>query len=353
MKLMADFFGVLLTVLLLAANAFFVAAEFALISARRDRLEALAEQGKHSAVTVIRAGENLPVMLAGAQLGITICSILLGRVGEPAVAHLLEKPFGLIGIPDTVLHTVSFVIAITIVVVLHVLLGEMVPKNIALAGPESAAMLLVPPYLLWVRAARTVIAFYDWCARVILRAFGVEAKSELENAVSTVELSEMIAESLSEGLLDPEEHNRLSRALRIRNRVVGDVAVPVGGVHAVPVAADGSGPTVAAIQRALAETGYSRFPVVDRFGDFIGYMHIKDVLPLVDDPEAVLDSSMVRALPQVPASLPLPDALSRLRRDNSHLALVTDGDGVISAMVALEDLVEDLVGAVRDGTHRG
>jgi CBS domain containing-hemolysin-like protein len=353
MKLMGDFFGVLLTVLLLAANAFFVAAEFALISARRDRLEALAEQGKHSAVTVIRAGENLPVMLAGAQLGITICSILLGRVGEPAVAHLLEKPFGLIGIPDTVLHTVSFVIAITIVVVLHVLLGEMVPKNIALAGPESAAMLLVPPYLLWVRAARTVIAFYDWCARVVLRAFGVEAKSELENAVSTVELSEMIAESLSEGLLDPEEHNRLSRALRIRNRVVGDVAVPIGGVHAVPVAADGSGPTVAAIQRALAETGYSRFPVVDLFGDFIGYMHIKDVLPLVDDPEAVLDSSMVRALPQVPASLPLPDALSRLRRDNSHLALVTDDDGVISAMVALEDLVEDLVGAVRDGTHRG
>jgi CBS domain containing-hemolysin-like protein len=239
------------------------------------------------------------------------------------------------------------------VVVLHVLLGEMVPKNIALAGPESAAMLLVPPYLLWVRAARPVIAVYDWCAHVILRAFGVEAKTELENAVSSVELSEMIAESLSEGLLDPEEHNRLSRALRIRNRVVGDVAVSLGGVHAVPVAAEGSGPTVAAIQRALAETGYSRFPVVDLFGDFIGYLHIKDVLPLVDDPEAVLDSSMVRPLPQVPASLPLPDALSRLRRDNSHLALVTDAEGTVSAMVALDDLVEDLVGAVRGGTHHG
>src|SRR6201991_5306451 len=130
-----DLFAVLLTVLLLAANAFFVGAEFALISARRDRLEALAEQGKRSAVTVIRAGENLSVMLAGAQLGITICSILLGRVGEPAAAHLLETPFHLLGIPDTVLHTVSFVIAITIVVVLHVLLGEMVPKNIAIAGP--------------------------------------------------------------------------------------------------------------------------------------------------------------------------------------------------------------------------
>jgi CBS domain containing-hemolysin-like protein len=350
---MSDFLGVILTVVLLAANAFFVGAEFALISARRDRLEALAEQGKHSAVAVIRAGQSLPVMLAGAQLGITVCSILLGRVGEPAVAHMLETPFHLLGIPDTVLHTVSFVIAITIVVVLHVLLGEMVPKNIAIAGPESAAMLLVPPYLLWVRAARPVIAFYDWCAHVILRAFGVEAKSELENTVSSIELSEMIAESLSEGLLDPEEHNRLSRALRIRNRVVGDVAVPLSEVHAVRVAAGDSGPTVAAIQRALAETGYSRFPVVDLFGLFIGYVHIKDVLTLVDDQDAVVDLAVVRPLPQVPESMSLPDALSRLRRDNSHLALVTDPGGTVSAMVALEDLVEDLVGAVRDGTHRG
>ena len=118
-----DLFGVGLAVLLLAANAFFVGAEFALISARRDRLEALAEQGKKRAVTVMRAGEHLSLMLAGAQLGITICSILLGRVGEPAVAHLLEKPAALIGISDAMLHTVSFVIALAVVVTLHVLLG--------------------------------------------------------------------------------------------------------------------------------------------------------------------------------------------------------------------------------------
>jgi magnesium and cobalt exporter, CNNM family len=348
---MSDLLGVLLTVLLLATNAFFVAAEFALISARRDRLEALAEQGKRSAVAVIQAGQNLSLMLAGAQLGITVCSILLGRVGEPAVAHLLEKPFDLLGVSDAVLHTVSFLVALTIVVVLHVLLGEMVPKNIAIAGPESAAMLLVPPYLLWIRIARPFIAFYDWCAKLTLRLFGVEAKNELENTVSMIELSEMIAESLSEGLLDPEEHNRLSRALQIRNRVVADVSVPVNEIHAVPAAADGCGPTVAAIQQALADTGYSRFPVVDMAGRYTGYVHIKDVLPLVDDPDAVVDASLVRPLPQVLATLPLPDALSRLRRDNSHLALVTT-DGLVTAMVALEDLVEDLVGTVRDGTHR-
>jgi CBS domain containing-hemolysin-like protein len=349
---MGDILGVLLTVLLLGANAFFVGSEFGLISARRDRLEALAEQGKKSAVTVIRAGENLSVMLAGAQLGITICSILLGRVGEPAVAHLLEKPFHLVGISDAVLHTVSFVVAITIVVVLHVLLGEMVPKNIAIAGPESAAMLLVPAYLLWVRAARPIIAIYDWCAIKSLRAVGVEPRTELENTVSLVELSEMIAESRSEGLLDPEEHNRLSRALQIRNRAVADVAVPLRDIHAVSASAEGAGPTVRAIQRALAETGYSRFPVVDAAGQFVGYVHIKDVLPLVDDPNAVVDMAMVRRLPEVPESLPLPDALSRLRRNNSHLALVTTANGHVSAMVALEDLVEDLVGTMRDGSRR-
>ena len=334
---MSDLLGILLTVLLLGANAFFVGSEFALISARRDRLEALAEQGKHSAVTVIRVGENLSLMLAGAQLGITVCSILLGRIGEPAVAHLLEKPFHVVGIPQTLLHTVSFVIAITIVVVLHVLLGEMVPKNIAIAGPESTAMRLIPAYLIWMRVARPFIAFYNWCANITLRAMGVQVKDELDVTVSTVELSEMIAESLSEGLLDPEEHLRLTRALQIRDRVVADVAVPLDEIHAVPVAAAGSGPTVYAIERALAETGYSRFPIIDLSDRFIGYLHIKDVLRLIDNPDAVVDRSAVRPLPRVRDTLPLPDALTRLRRNNSHLALVTNAHGDVVAMAALED----------------
>ena len=350
---MSDLLAVLLTVLLIAANAFFVGAEFALISARRDRLKALAEQGKRSAVTVIRAGEDLAVMLAGAQLGITVGSIALGRVGEPAVAHLLEPVFGLFGVAPAVLHTVSFLVAITIVVILHVLLGEMVPKNIALAGPEKVAMLLVPPYLFWVRVTRPVIAVYDWCARTVVRAIGVEPKNELENTVSMVELAEMIAESRSHGLLDPEEHTRLSRALQIRNRVVSDVSIPIDEIHSVPAAAPGSGPTVASIEQALARTGYSRFPVVDGTGRYIGFVHIKDILDLVDRPGAVVSAPTVRYLPRMPATMALPDALSRLRQNNSHLAMVTDEDGTVCAMVTLEDLVEDLVGTVRDGTHRG
>ncbi|MGK2867720.1 MAG: hemolysin family protein [Mycobacterium sp.] len=346
-----DLFAVALTVLLLAANAFFVGAEFALISARRDRLEALAEQGKKRAVTVMRAAENLSLMLAGAQLGITICSILLGRVGEPAVAHLLETPFALLGIGDAVLHTVSFIVALAVVVTLHVLLGEMVPKNIAIAGPESTAMLLVPPYLVYIRAVRPLIAFYNWAANTTLRALRVEPKDELDVTVSTVELSDMIAESLSEGLLDREEHTRLTRALQIRDRTVGDLAIPLQEIRAVPVSAPGAGPTVAALEQALSETGYSRFPISEADGSYLGYLHIKDVLGVLNESLTVLDTSMVRPLIEMPSSLPLPDALTRLRRTKSHLALVTDA-GRITAMVTLEDLVEDLVGTVRDGTHR-
>lgn len=350
---MSDLVGVMLTVLLLGANAFFVGLEFALISARRDRLEALAEVGRPSALRVIRAGENLSLMLAGAQLGITVCSILLGRIGEPAAAHLLEKPFHVAGIPETLLHTASFVVAMSIIVVLHVLLGEIVPKNIAIAGPEKTAMLLIPSYLIWMRIARPFIAFYNWCANITLRALGVQAKDELEITVSTVELAEMIAESRSAGLLDPEEHVRLTRALRIRDRVVADLAVPLAQVRAVPVATKGSGPKVHAIERALAETGYSRFPIVEPSGSYLGYVHIKDVLPVIDDLDAVIDRSALRPLPRLLGTLTLAEALSTLLRRNSHLALVTDVHGDVVGMVALEDLFEDLVGAIRDGTHRG
>jgi CBS domain containing-hemolysin-like protein len=212
-------------------------------------------------------------------------------------------------------------------------------------------MLLIPVYQVYIRLAKPFISFYNWSANATLRAMGVEPKDELDVTVSTVELSEMIAESLSEGLLDPEEHTRLTRALAIRTRKVTDVAIPLDEIRAVPVAAPGQGPAVEAIERALADTGYSRFPVTDETGGYLGYLHIKDVLSLINDPAAVIDRSMVRPFPRLAASLPVPDALSLLRRENSHLALVTT-DEQVTAMVALEDLVEDLVGTVRDGTHR-
>ncbi|MEV0248249.1 hemolysin family protein [Nocardia sp. NPDC050712] len=351
---MGDLFGIALTVVLLAANAFFVAAEFALISARRDRLEALAAQGKRNANTVIRAGENLSMMLAAAQLGITICSILLGRVGEPAVAHLLEGPFDLLGLPEGLLHPVAFAGALTIVVILHILFGEMIPKNIALAGPERSALLLVPIHLAWLRLARPLIAIYNFAANLSLRMLRIEPKDELEATVSSVELAEMIGESRSEGLLDEEEHRRLTQALGISGRTIADVMVPLAITRSVPLR--GNGTTLGDIETAVAETGFSRYPVCADDGSLVGYLHVKDVLDKVADesagPSTPIPRTDIRPLPTMGATTTLYEALARLRRTSSHLGRVVDNHGNTIGIVALEDLVEEFVGTVRDGTHR-
>ncbi|NKY32119.1 HlyC/CorC family transporter [Nocardia speluncae] len=352
---MGDLFAVAFTVLLLAGNAFFVAAEFALISARRDRLEALAAQGKRNADTVIRAGQNLSMMLAAAQLGITICSILLGRVGEPAVAHLLEYPFELAGLPEALLHPVSFVVALTIVVILHILLGEMIPKNIALAGPERSALLLVPLHLAWLRIARPLIALYNFAANATLRMLRIEPKDELESAVSSDELAEMIGESRSEGLLDEEEHRRLTQALGTGERFVAEVMIPLHRMRTVPLRGAG-GTTLGDIETAVAETGFSRYPVRAADGSLVGYLHVKDVLDKVSDeaagPSTDIPRTDIRPLPTVLLGTTLYEALARLRRTSSHLGRVVDARGNTVGIVALEDLVEQFVGTVRDATHR-
>ncbi|MFE3223694.1 hemolysin family protein [Nocardia sp. NPDC059228] len=351
---MGDLYAVLLTLVLLLGNAFFVGAEFALISARRDRLEALAAQGKRSANTVIEAGQNLSMMLAAAQLGITICSILLGRVGEPAVAHLLEKPFDLVGVPDSLLHPISFALALTIVVILHILLGEMIPKNIALAGPERSALLLVPVHLMWLRLAKPLIAIYNFAANITLRALRIERKDELDSTVSSVELAEMFGESRSEGLLDEEEHRRLTQALGSSDRIVADVMVALTQTRSVPLRGDGT--TLGDIESAVAETGFSRYPVRADDGSLVGYLHVKDVLDLTADdsagPGTPIPRTDIRPLPTVSMGTTLFEALARLRRTNSHLGRVVDSRGNTVGIVALEDLVEEFVGTVRDATHR-
>lgn len=351
---MGDLFAVALTVFLLAGNAFFVGAEFALISARRDRLEALAAQGKRHADTVIHAGENLSMMLAAAQLGITICSILLGRVGEPAVAHLLESPFDFFGVPEQLLHPVAFALALGIVVILHILLGEMIPKNIALAGPERTAMLLVPIHLVWLRLARPLIALYNLAANLTLRMFRIQPKDELSTTVSSDELAEMIGESRSEGLLDKEEHRRLTQALGTGERTVGEVMVPLAGTRTVPLRLDGT--TLGDIESAVTETGFSRYPVRASDGALVGYLHVKDVLDKVADentgPATTIPRTDIRPLPTVLVGTALHEALGRLRRTNSHLGRVIDARGKTAGIVALEDLVEEFVGTVRDTTHR-
>ncbi|HEV7449968.1 MAG TPA: hemolysin family protein [Pseudonocardiaceae bacterium] len=343
--------AILVALLLLATNAFFVGAEFALISARRDRLEPMAARGVHRARAVIQAGENLSLMMAAAQLGITICSLGLGALGEPVVARQLEWLVGPLGVPDAVLHTVSFVVALGIVTVAHILLGEMVPKNIAIAGPERTALWMVPPLVAWMRLVRPVIVGLNWIANHVLRAFGVQPRDELDSAYSPDELANLIADSSREGLLDSQEQRRLTQTLSTRERTVADVLVPISGLTTVPAE-----PTLGDIERAVAQTGFSRFPLCNRqLGadeQLVGYLHVKDVLELLGrPPDTPVPPGSVRPLPEVQSTAKLDEAVALLRRSRSHLARVVVPDGSTAGVVALEDLVEEYVGTVRDATH--
>ncbi|MDO4686472.1 MAG: hemolysin family protein [Corynebacterium sp.] len=347
---MSDWSAVVFAIILLAVNAFFVGAEFSLISSRRDRLDALIAQGKHRAKKVLHASEHLSMMLAGAQFGITIASLLLGKVGEPAIAHLIEGPFHALGLPDPLLHPLAFAIALGIVTYLHILFGEMVPKNIALAGPETVAMWLVPTHMVFVKVTRPLILAMNWMARVTLRMFGIEQKDELDATVNPEQLATMITQSRSEGLLDAEEHARLNKALRSEQRSIREVLIPNERVRVLRF---DRGVSLTAVEQAVQETGYSRFPVSAGGDTYIGYIHVKDILDRmnVEHPEDLIPRSALRPLTSVDGEGTLDEVLRLMRRRNAHMAQVRH-NGKVIGIVTLEDLIEEYVGTVRDWTHK-
>ncbi|AIG64162.1 membrane protein [Corynebacterium atypicum] len=343
---------ILLIAALLLANAFFVASEFCLISSRRDRIENLIAQGKPTAEKVLHATEHLSIMLAGSQFGITICSLVLGKVAEPAVAHFIEEPFLALGVPEAALHPVAFALALAVITFLHILFGEMVPKNIAIAGPETLAMWLAPAIIGWVKITRPLIEFLNWLARITLRALGIEQKDELDSTVGQDELASMIAESRAEGFLDAEEHARLNKALRSDDRSLAEVTVPLEKVRALDFGT--AGPTLGALEELLAQTGFSRFPVADRDGSFLGYVHVKDVLDRLSVAEVTeaIPRTRLRPLITLDAAQPLDEALNTLHVRNAHMAQVRER-GRLVGIVFLEDLIEEYVGTVTDWTHEG
>jgi CBS domain containing-hemolysin-like protein len=339
--------AVTIAVILLMGNAFFVGAEFALVSARRDRLEAMAERGVERARIVLRAAERTSLILAGAQLGITLCTIGLGALGEPTVSYFLEFVLHPLSLPAAVLHTVAFAVSLVFVSILHIVLGEMVMKNIAIAAPERTAVWLTPALVGWIRKIRPVISLLNVCANGVLRLLKVEPKDEIESAHTPEELAELIADSRAEGLLDQAEHRRLTQTLSSAERTVADVLVPLANVHTVPYP-----PTVGDIEEAVARTGFSRYPVRMPNGRLNGYLHVKDVLDQADaDPSTPVPSHRVRGLPEIPADSRLDEALAALRRTQSHVAKAVAADRTVLGVIALEDLVEEYVGTVRDGTH--
>ena len=338
-------------VLLLMANAFFVAVEFALLASRATRLEPMVDGDDKRAAVALEAVRDLQPQLAGAQLGITMASLGLGFVAEPAVADVLESAIDLVvDVPSGVLHTISFVVALSIVVVLHMVVGEMVPKNIAIAAPERSARLLAPIHRAYVSVLRPVVWALNAMSNGIVRLIGFEPVDELNTALTVNQFHILLHDAVEEGKLEGVEHDLLAGALDFRARTAGSIMVPVSSMVSVPRST-----SVADIEQLVADSGHSRIPLT-AVGpdDVIGFVHSKDLLQFGrkerDDPFPL---EMVRRMLIVEPDQSVRELMRSMRRLRQHMALVQLPGGDLLGMVTLEDVLEALVGDITDETDVG
>jgi CBS domain containing-hemolysin-like protein len=339
--------SIVLALFLLMGNAFFVAAEFALVSARRTQIEPRAEEGSRLARTTLRAMENMSLVIGVNQLGITVCSLVLGAVAEPAVARLLEPALHAAHAPESLQHPIAFTVGLAVVVYLHVVLGEMIPKNIALAGPDRAALVLGTPIWAIVSVAGPVIRGVNAMASAVLRLVGVRLMDEVSSTYTREEVAALVEESRGEGLLEDAEYDRLSGALGVTEKTVQTVLMRPETLQTIRRGSSG-----ADVEALCAATGFSRFPVVGDAGELVGYLHIKDVLETDgarrDRP---IEEKWIRPFAPVRSDDLLHDTLEKLQRRGAHMARVVDGQGSTLGVATLEDVIEELVGEIRDTVH--
>ncbi|MBD0842276.1 MULTISPECIES: hemolysin family protein [unclassified Streptomyces] len=324
--------------LTLLTNAFFVGAEFALISVRRSQIEPRAREGNTRARMTLWGLQHLSAMMATAQLGITVSSLVLGAVAEPAIAHLLEPGFEAAHIPHGLVHPIAFVIALTLATYLHMLIGEMVPKNIALAAPVPTALLLGPPLVALTRALRPVVFGINAFANTLLKLLRVEPKDEVEAVFTDDQLARMVVDSSEAGLLSAADGERLRDALELGTRPVGEILVPAQKMRTVDASV-----TPARLERVAAEAGYSRFPVTGPEGALLGYLHIKDTLGVADR-DRPFPGEALHPVTRVRIDTPLDDTLTALRAEGSHLAAVLGEGGKVIGFVTMDDVLSELVG---------
>lgn len=341
----------LVALLLLLANGFFVAAEFAIIAARSGQLQQRAEKGDRRAVTALKSAHELSLMLSGAQLGITMASLGLGFVGEPAVAHLIDSAIESVAeVPSGLLHSISFVVALTIVTFLHMVLSEMAPKNIAIADPEKTALWIAIPFRLYVNVFRPFIRFFNLLGNAGTRLFGVEPPDERSDVRTGPEMRAIINESARKGMIKEFEHRLLSGAIGFSERDAASVMIPRTEVAAIP-----SSTTPADIERIVLETAHSRLPVYGAdLDDVYGFFHTKDLLRIPpQERDRPLARKFIRSMVVVPESRKLHPLLFEMRREHKHFALVVDEHGGTAGVVTLEDVLEELVGEIRDEYDAG
>lgn len=330
-------------ILLLAFNGFFVALEFALVGSRSSRLEPLADGGDRSAIRALGAMRDLNAQLAGAQLGITIASLLLGMFGEPAIAHLLETPIGVLPkVPEGWVHPIASVIGLLIVVFAHMVFGEMVPKNITLTRPETTLRLLTGPNRLYLVLARPFVVVLNLAASAGVRLFGVEPRDELPNAHTSQELAALVAASKEGGVIPDTAAAILAGVLDFGGQQVRSMMVPVERISTVSASA-----TAIEAERLVAASPHTRLIVVGDggFGDVRGFLHSKDLLTL---DRSVMGTTTVaeitRSLPTAAVDSTVEPVMLAMQASGVHIAQVVEpGTGAMVGMITLDDLLRELL----------
>jgi CBS domain containing-hemolysin-like protein len=337
--------GLLAVLALILANGYFVAAEFAFVAARRGRLEDQAEAGDRKAARAVEVQKRLSFVLSGAQLGITVTSLVVGFIAEPVFAAALGPLLAVFDLGETAVRSISLTVGFLIATMAQMALGELGPKNLAIAKPEPIARALAGSTALYTRVAGPLIRLFDGSANRLLRAVGIEPVDELTGGVSPEELGLIITESGKKGALPEAQVALLSRALEFRTLRAADAMLPRPQVVSIPVTA-----SCGELRDLAISSGHSRFPVVgEGLDDVHGIVEAKDVFGVAHDRRAEVGvEGLLKPIFAVPESALLRTILRDLREAHSQLAVVVDEHGGTAGIVTLEDIVEELVGDIQD-----
>ena len=331
---------------LLVVNGFFVALEFSLVGSRRTKLEERADGGTRSDRLAVEASGDITMQLAGAQLGITMASLALGLVAEPKIAGLIEPVMAAVHLPPAAGHTIAAILSLAFVVFLHMVLGEMVPKSIALADPEHTLRRIVLANRAYLFVFRPVIRILNWMSNVVVRAFGIQPRDSLSSTPTAAELTVMLTASRDEGLIEDAEHGILTGVLDFGGRDAAAVMIGRDDIHAIT-----NETTVREAESLAVRCGHSRLPVHGPGGidDIRGFVHVKDLLMLgPETADSPVPIRLARRMLVVPCDRALQDLLLAMQRARVHFALVTDPTGGTAGIVTLEDLLEEIVGEILD-----
>src|SRR5918997_5006321 len=330
------------TVLIVAINGFFVAAEFALVGVRRSRIELLATGGHRSAKRLLGVLDNLNAYLSASQLGITLASLALGMLGEPTIARLLERPLS--GFSDAWRHFIALTIAYIIITCLHIVIGEQAPKLFGLARAEKVALATAWPMEMFYKIFQWPIRALDWASARIVRPFGIHATSEHASIYTEAELRQLVDVSRESGHLRAAEQRLIHRVFEFSETLVREAMVPRTAMAAIS-----SDCSLEEIAKAFRKHGYSRLPVYrESLDDMIGVIHSKHLMPYLLRPDSFRLERVLQSPLYVLDSARLEDVLKQMQKAKAHFGFVIDEHGGVEGIITLEDLLEEIVGDISD-----